>query len=169
MDIKKLQTSVGDLFQKYKYAALIVLIGITLMLIPTQKTKTAEKTDIITSKEYEDIQIQEELETILSHIEGAGTVKVMLKELSGSETIYQTNEDVSTSDASTTTKVQIITITDAERNETGLVKQINPPKYQGAVILCQGANDPKVKLAVTDAVSKITDLGADKIAVLKMK
>lgn len=169
MDIKKLQTSVGDLFQKYKYAALIVLIGITLMLIPTQKTKTAEKTDIITSKEYEDIQIQEELETILSHIEGAGTVKVMLKELSGSETIYQTNEDVSTSDASTTTKVQIITITDAERNETGLVKQINPPKYQGAVILCQGANDPKVKLAVTDAVSKITGLGADKIAVLKMK
>lgn len=169
MDIKKLQTSVGDFFQKYKYAALIVLIGITLMLIPTQKIKTAEKTDIITSKEYEDIQIQEELETILSHIEGAGTVKVMLKELSGSETIYQTNEDVSTSDASTTTKVQIITITDAERNETGLVKQINPPKYQGAVILCQGADDPKVKLAVTDAVSKITGLGADKIAVLKMK
>ena len=169
MDIKKLQTSVGDFFQKYKYAALIVLIGIALMLIPTQKTKTAEKSDAIISNEYEEERIQEELETILSHIEGAGTVKVMLKELSGSETIYQTNEDVSTSDASTTTKVQIITITDAERNETGLVKQINPPKYQGAVILCQGADDPKVKLAVTDAVSKITGLGADKIAVLKMK
>ena len=169
MDIKKLQASVGDFFQKYKYAALIVLIGIALMLIPTQKANTVEKTDSKITQEYEETYIQEELETILSQIEGAGTVKVMLKELSGSETIYQTNEDVSTSDASTTTKVQIITITDSERNETGLVKQINPPKYQGAVVLCQGANDPKVKLAVTDAVSKITGLGADKIAVIKMK
>ncbi len=169
MDVKKLQSSVKDLFRKYKYAALIIMIGIVLMLIPSQKTKPAETSAAKSSQELEEKSIQEELENLLSKIEGAGSVKVMLKESSGSETVYQTNEDISVSDNSTTTKVQIITITDADRNEIGLIKQINPPKYQGAVILCQGANDPKVKLAVTDAVSKITGLGADKIAVLKMK
>jgi hypothetical protein len=41
--------------------------------------------------------------------------------------------------------------------------------YQGAVVLCQGAADAAVRLAVVEAVSKATGLGADKICVLKMK
>jgi len=39
----------------------------------------------------------------------------------------------------------------------------------GAVIVCQGADDPQVRLSIVDAVSKVTGLGSDKISVLKMK
>ena len=60
-------------------------------------------------------------------------------------------------------------ITDSNRNETGLIHQRNPPKYQGAIILAMGADDPAVKLAIVDAVSNVTGLGADKISVLKMQ
>ena len=43
------------------------------------------------------------------------------------------------------------------------------PVYQGAIILCQGADSPSVRLAITQAVSKVTGLPTDRIAVLKMK
>ena len=54
-------------------------------------------------------------------------------------------------------------------NETGLIKQVNPPKYLGALIVCQGADDPSVRLAVSQAVASVTGISTDRISVLKMK
>ena len=68
-----------------------------------------------------------------------------------------------------TTKTDTVTVTDAQRNESGLIRQVNPPVYKGAVIVCQGADNAAVRLAIVDAVGKATGLGADKISVLKMK
>jgi len=69
----------------------------------------------------------------------------------------------------TITRITTITVTGTNRNEEGLIKQINPPTYLGAIIICQGADSASVRLAIVDAVSKLTGLGADSIAVLKMK
>lgn len=168
MEIKALQLKVQSLFQKYKYAFIIFLVGILFMIVPGKLLGSEDRGEVQQVVE-QGSSVQQELEEILSYIKGAGTVRVMLKELSGEETIYEVNEDISVSDSSSDTKIDVITITDQNRNEHGLIKQVNPPKYQGAVILCQGGDDPSVKLAITDAVSKITGLGADKIAVLKMK
>ncbi|MBR5094658.1 MAG: hypothetical protein IK095_06145 [Oscillospiraceae bacterium] len=38
----------------------------------------------------------------------------------------------------------------------------------GAMIVCRGANDPKVRLDIIRAVASYTGFGSDKIAVLKM-
>ncbi len=168
MEIKAVQSKIISLFQKYKYAIIILLIGVLFMLFPGNMFDgKQEKQD--TEKIIQTESVQTQLENILSYIHGAGEVKVMLKELSGEETVYQTNEDLSISDNSTDTKTDVITVTDQNRNEHGLIKQVNPPKYLGAIVLCQGGDDPSVRLAITDAVSKITGLGTDKIAVLKMK
>ena len=39
----------------------------------------------------------------------------------------------------------------------------------GAVVVCQGADQPYVRLDVTNAVAAYTGLGSDKISVIKMK
>ena len=72
-------------------------------------------------------------------------------------------------DATYGRRTRAVIITDSARNEAGLIKQINGPIYQGAVVLCQGADDPQIRLAITEAISKATGLGANQIAVLKMK
>lgn len=168
MDIKKFQASISTLINKYKYAVLIFLIGFVLMILPTgNKKEQAEP--VATQDSQNQISVQEQLEEILSYIQGAGSVKVMLKEVSGEETVYQTDVEINTSDSTSSNNIQSIIVEDSDNNESGLIKQINPPQYQGAVVLCQGADDPAVKLAIADAVSKITGLGLDKIAVLKMK
>lgn len=168
MDIKKVKRSMGTILQKYKYAVLIFAVGIIFMLLPSQgnhkeelqKTETQVKTSV---------SIQEELEEVLSCMQGAGRVKVMLTMASGEQTIYQKNEDTTVSESASSIKTEVVTVTDANRNESGLIQQINPPRYLGAIILCQGADDPTLRLAISNAVSKITGLGTDRIAVLKMK
>ena len=168
MDIKKVKTTANIFWKKYKYAILILIIGAALMLMPSaqigSRKENSSPVTIISGS-----SLQEELEDILSSVKGVGKVRVMLKEAMGAETIYQTNQDITVSDSGSDSRVEVITITDADRNEQGLVKQVNPPQYLGVIVLCEGADNPATKLAVTEAVSKITGLGADKIAVLKMK
>ena len=153
--------------QKYKYAALVLVIGIALMLVPGEKEVALET--VITANQGSILSVEERLAQILKHVKGAGEVQVLLTEASGEETIYQINEDISTSDTSSSTQRDTVTVTDSQRNEQGLVRQQNPPKYLGAIVVCQGGDQPTVRLAIIDAISKVTGLGADKISVLKMK
>lgn len=168
MDIKNIYKGISIKFQKYKYVGIVVVVGIVLMLLPNLSSGE-KKSDILPETTEQAISIQQELEQILSQISGAGQVRIMLNEQVGEERIYQYNEDITVSDSATSTKNNIVTVADADRNENGLIKKINSPIYRGAIVLCQGADNPAVKLAVSEAVSKITGLGLDKIIVLKMK
>ena len=115
------------------------------------------------------VSIQSGAEEILCRVKGAGKVDVLLTVSQGERTIYQTDSSYSQGETTTDTRTQTVLITDSQRNETGLVHQKNPPIYQGAIILTQGADDPVVKLAIVDAVSNVTGLGTDRISVLKMQ
>ena len=128
----------------------------------TADNKTPEKMDPL-------FFFQEKLSATLSLVEGAGEVKVVLTVSEGEEVVYQTNDNTSNSSDSNGTNKDTVTVTDAERNQTGLVRQINPVIYKGAIIVCQGADDLSVRLMIVEAMSKLTGLGANCISVMKMK
>lgn len=164
MELKAMAKKLGTVLMKYRYAALILLIGVLLMLFPTGE-ENREPEPEPTVSEAESASVEERLSSLLSKIQGAGRVEVMLSHASGAETQYHTDtQQENESDRSTT-----VIITDGERNESALVTRVDPPEYLGAVVLCQGADSASVRLAIVDAVSKYTGLGADRIAVLKMK
>ena len=50
-----------------------------------------------------------------------------------------------------------------------IVTQQVYPVYQGAVIVCQGAGNSAVRLAITEAVSALTGLSANRISIVKWK
>ncbi len=106
---------------------------------------------------------------ILSKVTGAGEVEVLLTVSAGEETIYQTDCQTDSSGDSENRHCDTVMITDANRNETGLVRQIFPATYQGAIIVCRGADSPAVRFAIVEAVSKLTGLSSNQISVLKMK
>ena len=83
----------------------------------------------------------------------------------GEQTLYVYDED----NSDTQDRKEAVVITDASRAQSGLVSQVLPPVYLGAVIVCQGGDLPAVRLAVVEAVGAATGLTADKISVLKMK
>ena len=168
MDAVNIRVKITDFIKKYKYAAIVLLAGLMLMLIPVKKQeKTIMQTNEVQTKE--DYDINDKLEEILSQIAGAGEVRVLLTTASGEETVYQTNNRLSQSEESSNTQIDTVTVTDSDRNEYGLIKQCISPVYRGAVVICQGADSAQVRLSIVDAVAKVTGLSSDRISVLKMK
>lgn len=155
------------IFKKYRYVFLIFLVGLFLMLLPTTDTKKAPEPAVQSPEESPSLQSQ--LSTLLSRIDGAGNVEVLLTEASGPQTYYQSDDTLSTSENSKDQRKDTVIITNSGRGEAGLVRRIDPPVYQGAVILCQGADNANIRLSIVEAVSNATGLTTDKIAVLKMK
>lgn len=153
-------------FKKYRWAALVLLLGVFLLIIPEDKTETSVSLPQIQPQEE---SLQKELERILSSLEGAGKVQVLLSTSVGEEIHYQTDEDISDSNSGRNQRSQTVRITGSDRNDSGLIRRVDPPRYLGAVILCQGAGSAAVRLAVVDAVKKVTGLTSDRISVLKMK
>ena len=149
---------------KYRYVLLVLLVGVVLMFLPARKETTNETVPTVDAPSQKQ-NIREELVSILGQIEGVGDVRVMLTVAAGEKTLYQTDADISEN----TSRIETVIVTDANRKEVGLVQQINPPTYLGAIVVCKGAGNAAVRLAVVEAVSRITGLGADRISVLKMK
>ena len=161
-------TRIRELLDKYKYALLILAVGLCLMLLPEQKNEANDEAvaaQTATSQE----SMESLLEEILSQVEGAGKVCVLLSEMEGSQTIYQTDTRKDTDESTTAEQIDTVIVTDANRSEVGLVRRTDPPKYLGAVIVCQGADRADVRLAVVEAVRCATGLGANQISVVKMK
>ena len=167
MEIKELPLKLKNVVGKYKYAAIVLVIGLALLMIPGKTSQVNQAENDVAPKNQ--TVKTEQLAQILQAIEGAGETQVLLSIANGEETVYQTNRDSSTSGDENSTRVETVIITDSQRNESGLITQVNPPTYLGAIVVCEGADSAAVRLAITQAVAKITGLGTDEICVLKMK
>ena len=167
MDRISVTGRVKELWGKYKFVLLILGLGILLMSLPEGTKETPQQVTVTT--QAEPANRADELESILSQIQGVGKVRVMLTEAAGAETVYQTDEDRSTSADSQSVRVETVIITDSDREESGLVRTVTPPVYLGAIIVCQGGDSPAVKLSIVEAVSNVTGISSDRITVLKMK
>ena len=163
MNMKKLTAQLN----KYKYGILVLVIGLLLMAMPSFSAN--DRVTDVEQSEIRNVTLEENLNNILSKVDGAGRVEVLLATSAGEETIYQTDESSNRGTDSGSISEKTVTITDSAREQTGLVRQVISPVYQGAVVICQGGDIPTVKLAIIDAVSKITGLGVNQISVLKMK
>lgn len=155
-----------EILKKYRYVFLILLIGLFFMLVPetSEKAQEPEPQAVVVES-----SLQTELSIILSKIAGAGNVEVLLTEASGSQTYYQADEMLSTDENTKDQRRDTVIVTNSSREETGLIRRVDPPVYQGAIVLCQGADDARVRLSIVEAVSNATGLTTNKITVLKMK
>lgn len=167
MDLNTAKAKIKAIFVKYKFVLLVVGIGILLMIIPNKKTTQEVHPDTIVPQQQTDPESL--LANILCQIDGAGRVEVMLTVLEGEKTVYQTDSDLSEGQNGQTNHSDTVIITGSDRLQNGLITQVIPPVYQGAIIVCDGADDPNIRLRIVEAVSRSTGLGADRISVLKMK
>lgn len=168
MDWDGIKTQLQGIGKKYRYGLLLLTVGILLMCLPEGGART-EPQQPNNMKQDEQASLQQTLSELLSRIEGAGKVQVLLTESEGQTVHYQNDEDRTGSSDTESLRIETVLITDENRSQGGLVSRIDPPKYRGAVILCQGADSPAIRYAIVDAVSNATGLTSDKITVAKMK
>lgn len=157
--------------KKYAPALALGLIGVLILLWP--KKEAAQKEPIAADRAQPAAQSLQETEqrlaALLSQIEGAGEVQVMLSLRTGAETVYQTDSKRSTGESGDTQEITTVLYAQSGSSKAPLVKKTEYPVYQGAVVVCTGAGSASVQLAIVEAVSSLTGLGSDKITVVKMK
>ncbi len=153
-------------FGKYKFVLLIALLGLILVLIPFgTRGKRAEPTESETAFDLR--EIEERLEDILSRGRGVGRVRIMLTLEKSPETVYVTEGSATRSENGSDEKTEVSKIS-SSGGEVPLVRESRSPVYRGALILCDGAGDPRVRLWVIEAVGDLLGLSSDRITVERM-
>ncbi len=124
--------------------------------------------------------IIDELEDILSNINGVGKVKVMITYSETSKTVPVYNEESSQQDTEETDSeggTRKITQTDTKKEviyeengeqKTLITRSVISPTVEGAIITAEGAGDITVKTNIIQAVSAVTGLSTHKIQVFEM-
>lgn len=158
---------VRNIWERYKYAALAAVIGAGLLLWPGGETgETVEQTGDFSAERE---SIQREMEEILGHISGVGQVRVMLTVDTDGERQLARDTELSYSGATAApedySRRTETVLTDTDAGDEAVVTRRLYPTYRGALVVCQGGGRAEVRLAVTEAITALTGLTADKVTV----
>lgn len=166
MDLKSLKEKITDktgLSSKALTYIIIVICAAALLIAlnslenKDDETVKAERTEAESeSLDYEKA-ICEQLETVISQIEGVGKVSIMITFEGTASNEYQADIDKSETDE--TQKTVII------GNKEALVKSIKNPKAAGVLVVCEGGDSLKVKEKVINAVSTVLNISSGRVYV----
>ena len=168
--LSELQKRLSAGISKFRLPLLIFAAGLLLMMLPTGKRSTqAVQTAAQAAQTQELTPSQEEMEAILSRIDGVGRVDLLLTLRTSGASVYQTDTRTVTSGSGTTEECQTVFGQTSGSGKEPVVQTTLAPQYQGALVVCDGADRASVRLAVVQAVTSLTGLGSNQIAVVKMK
>lgn len=171
----------ADFFKKWRIPLLVLGIGLLFVLFPFGNEKNT-KEEVVQKPSADVSLIQQEtyvqqterrLCNILSAIDGAGRVEVMLTVQGSNITFFQTDCDTSSAQnadgTSSSTQYKTVILSGSGEYDKAAVTKTEYPAFRGALIVSEGADDAAVRLALVNAVSSLLGLGTDKISVVKMK
>ncbi len=177
--IDKTKQVILTLFSKKNFKIIVAIILILIALIiyisfnSSSETKT-ETTDTsssnyITTMEYCE-RLESKLQSIISQIDGAGNVKVMVTVDGSPELIYVSDTDTKTStttNGTTTTTTSSPIIVGSGSNSNGIVMTEKLPKVKGVIVVSTGAGQIGIKLDILNAIATLLDISTDNITILK--
>lgn len=150
----------------YRLVFLVILAGLVLLLLPEGKEKTPSA-QCAPAETFHLEQTEQKLAQALSKIDGAGEVTVLLTVKTGTRQVLA--QDLDSEGAEGGQKTQTVVLAKGSGQEETVTVQEIYPQYQGALVVCGGGENPQVRLALTQAITALTGLGADKISISKGK
>ena len=175
----------------------VVLLIITIVIInliwngnkqvTKQENNTSSKqlansnVDTNTDNSITTDNLAEQLEAILSKIQGVGEVKAFINYSESSEVVAMYNENTkisNTEENDTSGGTRKIQETDSQKDiiykeengeKTPITQKVVKPKVEGAIITAKGASNAEIKTNIIQAVEAVTGLATHKIQVFEMK
>lgn len=159
---------------------LIAMIFLSSVLKPSggqEESKPEAKDDSAVIFDYCS-QYESRVLQIVNCIDGVGEARVMVTLEGGLEYVYAkeekqkndiTDRNGETKDEHNSSEKTTILIEDENGNKKALIKTVKEPQVKGVVVVCEGGDDIKVKLQVTDALKAALDIGAGDVCVTKLK
>lgn len=167
--MKQTGKKILQFLQKYKFVILILLAGIILLSWPSQSQEEAPMEEDTKDEADYGRQVEKRLREILSRISGAGRVDVMLTLSRGPRTEFQQDLQTQTDGEHSSEEKKTVILSKGSAYDEAAVSAVQYPIFQGALVICEGADSAAVRLDILNAVSAVTGLGCDRITVVKMK
>lgn len=159
---------------------LLIVVGILFIVLlfgfDFKKEKLKEKTVDITSNGYISTidyckLMEDKLIEVLSSVEGAGQVRVMIT-VDGSPELVYANEKDQTSSTNSSGSVTASTysspiIINDNGTSTALVMTEILPAVKGVIVVASGAGNVATKLDLLNAVSTVLDISTNQVTILK--
>lgn len=156
----ELNSKLNDFLSKYvnnKSLYIIIIIGIVFMLLPGF---SGEKNDNSKPQVYDKYSDEARLSEILSRVDGAGKVSVMITYYgtSGYNLEFEEKRNENSSENSV-----------VMNGNSPFIKSEFYPRVKGVIIVSEGAGNSSVKKALADAASAVLEVSSHKICVLEGK
>lgn len=132
-----------------------------------KKVETGEQNKNSVSS-YEET-LEKRLESIISSVDGAGRVQVMVTLDTSEQTQYAKDEKENSKSGDKTSEKSYekkYVLTD---DDSGVVLKTTEPEVRGVIVVCDGGDNAAVKNGITSAVRAALSVDSNKITVLKMK
>ena len=155
--------------EQYKYVLIIIAAGIALLLWPAgeKRAQAGQDGPAGGAQDSFDLEaLEEKLSQTLSQVEGAGRVSVTLTIKSGMEQVLASDRTTSVTERGSSVEEETVLLSNGSGEEAVLITQ-RYPVFQGALVVCEGGDSAEIRLLMTQAVSALTGLGADRITVCK--
>ncbi|MFA6859842.1 MAG: hypothetical protein WCR30_00465 [Clostridia bacterium] len=140
-------------------AVVLLAFAIILVIFISSFTSTSTTTSE-TSLTFEYVEnLEKRLENIITSIQGAGSVNVMITLENGSEYKFASEDEE-----------KFFSSLEEAQSELGsngqiVIKEVYP-KVKGAVVVCSGASDVAVKLNVLKAIQALLSISSGNIEIL---
>lgn len=184
MEGKHWKGFLDSVMQNSKKRKLVLLAGAVLIGIiflstfwggkEDRKEKTQPVSQI--SEETYVAQLEDKVKNLLSGIDGVGTPQVMLTLESSSEYVYQSETKRSsdqTGESGTAVQQredseQTIVMVEGDNGEKqALIRTELPPKVQGIVVVCDGADRIEVQAQIVDVLTTAFGISSARVSVAK--
>ncbi len=170
-----LKDKIKALSDNKKRVLLIVICIVSLLFLIISESNENEGTSQQTIKTQtspdEYIKTTEkELESILSQVEGAGKVHVMITLESCYENVYAnsySSKSKNNGDGTSDDVTEELVVIKNSDGENGVVIKVYEPVIKGVAVVAQGADNIKVKSAITETVCALFDISSAKVSVTK--
>ena len=158
-------------------AAGLALIFVSSVL--PEKPEPAAETASAVSEPAEDdcAALERELEEMLSHIDGAGEVRVMITMDSTTEDVYAVDKSESESrslrdgtsqpDTQRSEQNEYVIVKGRDGGEQALLRKQRMPEVRGVLVVCSGAGSAVTREKVTLAVSGALGVERSKVVVVE--
>jgi stage III sporulation protein AG len=177
--------------KKWKEKLILLIAGGILLVVialPTESSEDTTDAQTVQSVQTEEIDeeayrqaVKEELEQLLSQIDGAGKVSVMITWKSSAEQVVKSDSDYEKTESSSEgtdgskseesavkNQENSVYITENNGTQTPYVIKSYMPTVSGVAVVAQGGETASVHAEIVSMVQALFEIPANKIAVTKM-
>ncbi len=146
---------------EYIIAVILTVLIVLIFLFQSFDLSIFSANNSITSYQSE---LENKLENTIKNIKGAGKTNVIIT-TDGTSSEEVLKESVTTYENGVKKTTESVVMV----NGKPYVLKTHNPKIVGVVVVCQGANDLSVKLAITEILTTTLHVDCENIKILKMK